>query len=70
VITLDFETYYDSKSGYSLRNMTTEEYVFHPDFRILMVGIKRGDGETDVGDAGAAGCGICHDGKNSSGAAV
>lgn len=32
--------------------------------------VERGNSETDVGDAGAAWCGICHDGKNSSEAGV
>ena len=32
--------------------------------------IERTDGKADMGNAGTAWCGICHDGKNSSGAAV
>lgn len=43
MVTIDFETFYDSKTGYTLRSMTTEEYVFDPRFRILMVSVKRGD---------------------------
>ena len=38
LITLDFETYYDT--GFSLSRLTTEEYVRSPDFEIIGVGIK------------------------------
>lgn len=41
VVTLDFETYYDSE--YSLSNMTTAQYIFDPRFEALMVAIKRND---------------------------
>jgi len=40
LITLDFETYYSK--DYSLSKMTTEEYVRHPDFEVIGVGIKHG----------------------------
>lgn len=46
LITLDFETYYDSE--YSLSKMNTEEYVRDPRFEALMVGIKRNDGEAQA----------------------
>jgi DNA polymerase len=38
VITLDFETYYDT--SYSLSRLTTEEYIRSPKFEILGVGVK------------------------------
>lgn len=38
LITLDFETYYDT--GFSLSRLTTEEYVRSPDFEMIGVGIK------------------------------
>jgi DNA polymerase len=40
LVTLDFETYYDSE--YSLSKMSTEEYVNDPRFEIIGVGIKQG----------------------------
>ena len=33
IITLDFETYWDTKEGYTLSKMTTEEYIRHDKFR-------------------------------------
>lgn len=45
LVTLDFETYYCSKT-YSLSMMTTEEYVRDPRFQVIGVGIKIGDGPT------------------------
>jgi len=45
IITLDLETFYDSKT-YTLKKFTTEEYVRHPDFQVIGVGIKVNDGET------------------------
>lgn len=41
LLTLDFETYYDDE--YSLRKMTTEEYVRDPRFEIILVGLKFND---------------------------
>lgn len=35
LISLDFETFYDSKSGYSLKKMTTEAYIRDPRFEII-----------------------------------
>ena len=37
-ITLDFETYY--AQGFSLSNLTTEEYIRHENFQVIGVGIK------------------------------
>lgn len=45
LITLDFETYYDST--YSLSKMTTEEYVRHPMFEVIGVAVKVNDGPTE-----------------------
>ncbi len=33
IITIDFETYWDTKEGYTLSKMTTEEYIRHDKFR-------------------------------------
>jgi DNA polymerase len=44
IITLDFETYYDV--GFSLTNLTTEEYIRHERFQVIGVGIKEDQGET------------------------
>ena len=38
ILTLDFETYYDTK--YSLTKMTTMEYVNHEEFKVWGVGVK------------------------------
>lgn len=45
LITLDFETYYDKQ--YSLRKMTTEEYIRDERFEAIGVGVKVNDGETE-----------------------
>ena len=41
-IFIDFETYYDK--DYSLRKMTTLEYVMHPKFKVLGTAVAEGDG--------------------------
>jgi hypothetical protein len=46
LVTLDFETYYDSE--YTLRKLTTSEYIRDPRFKAQMVGIKIGTGPTKV----------------------
>lgn len=46
LITLDFETYYDSKAGYTLSKMTTEEYIRDSRFEVIGVGVKVDEGET------------------------
>lgn len=43
VYTIDFETYYDTKSKYSLKMMSTEDYVFDERFEIIGVGVWRDD---------------------------
>ena len=45
IITVDFETYYSKDFGFS--KLTTEEYVRHPDFEVIGVGIKEGNNETE-----------------------
>ena len=45
IVTIDFETYYDTK--YSLSKMTTEAYVRSPEFEIIGVGVKVNDYPTD-----------------------
>ena len=44
VITLDFETYYDT--GFSLSRLTTEEYIRSPEFEMIGVGVKVNDAST------------------------
>ena len=44
LVTIDFETFYSRE--YSLSKMTTEEYIRHPDFEVIGVGIKHGDWPT------------------------
>ena len=51
LVTLDFETYYDS--DYTLKKMSTSEYVRDPRFKAQMVGIKIGRKATKI-FAGAA----------------
>lgn len=49
IVTLDFETYYDSKEKYSLAGkMNTSEYVRDERFTAQCAAIKVGDGETTV----------------------
>lgn len=43
LLTLDFETYYNSKEKYSLRHMTAEEYIRDPRFQIILVSLKFND---------------------------
>jgi DNA polymerase I-like protein with 3'-5' exonuclease and polymerase domains len=45
VVTIDFETYYDSE--YSLSKITTEEYIRSPQFEIIGVGVKVNNHPTD-----------------------
>ena len=46
LVTLDFETYYDQ--DYSLRKLTTAEYIQDDRFKVHMVGIKIDNGPTTV----------------------
>lgn len=48
VVTLDFETYYDSKYSLRSKEYNTSEYIRDPQFKAHCVGIKIGDGETQV----------------------
>lgn len=45
IITVDFESYYSKDFGFS--KLTTEEYVRHPDFEVIGVGVKEGSDETE-----------------------
>jgi DNA polymerase len=45
IITVDFESYYGKVLGF--KTHTTEEYVRHPDFEVIGVGIKKGRDETE-----------------------
>lgn len=45
LITLDFETFYEQ--GFSLSNLTTEEYIRDERFQIIGVGVKIDDQETE-----------------------
>ena len=42
LITIDFETYYTDKVGF--KSLTTEEYLRHPEFEVIGVGVKVDDG--------------------------
>jgi hypothetical protein len=46
LVTLDFETYYDDE--YTLKKLSTSEYIRDDRFEVIMVGIKIGSGETKV----------------------
>lgn len=46
LVTLDFETYYDS--DYTLRKLSTSEYIRDARFQALMCGIKIGKGRTKL----------------------
>lgn len=46
IITLDFETYYSK--DYSLRKMSTAEYILDPRFQVIMCTIKIGANPTNV----------------------
>jgi len=43
LLTIDFETFYSKDVGFS--KLTTEEYVRHPDFHVIGVSVKNGNGE-------------------------
>jgi DNA polymerase I-like protein with 3'-5' exonuclease and polymerase domains len=45
LITLDFETFYDSKIKLGFKHQTTEEYVRDKRFEVIGVGVKVDDGE-------------------------
>ena len=44
IITVDFETYYDSKIKLGFKHQTTEEYVRDERFEVVGVSIAEGDG--------------------------
>jgi len=45
VITVDFETFFDEKTGYTLQNpdLSTADYIDHADFEILGLAVQEGD---------------------------
>jgi len=47
LITLDFETYYDSKIKLGFKHQTTEEYIRDKRFEVIGVGVKVGEGVTE-----------------------
>lgn len=47
VVTLDWETYYDTASGYTLRKMSTEDYVTDPRFEEILVTAQVDDDEPE-----------------------
>ena len=47
LITLDFETYYDSKIKLGFKHQTTEEYVRDKRFEVIGVGIQIDDGAAE-----------------------
>lgn len=49
VVTVDFETFFSQ--DYTLRKLSTSEYVRHPEFKVQMVGIKIGRKPTKIYDA-------------------
>jgi DNA polymerase I-like protein with 3'-5' exonuclease and polymerase domains len=44
ILVVDFETYYDRQ--FSLSKLTTEQYIRDPQFEVIGVSVKVGDGET------------------------
>ena len=46
-ITLDFETFYDSKIKLGFKHQTTEEYVRDSRFEVIGVGVQIDDGEPE-----------------------
>ena len=46
-ITLDFETYYDSKIKLGFKHQTTEEYIRDKRFEVIGVGVQVDDGEPE-----------------------
>jgi len=46
LITIDFETYYDSKIKLGFKHQTTEEYIRDKRFEVIGVGVKVGDEPT------------------------
>ena len=44
IITVDFETYYDKQ--FSLRKLTTEEYIRHEQFEVIGLSVKVNDDDT------------------------
>lgn len=49
IVAFDFESFYDSKSHFSLRNMTPYDYVHDPRFDAYLVALTSEDGQRFVG---------------------
>lgn len=47
IVTLDFETYYDSKIKLGFKHQTTEQYIRDKRFEIIGVGVQVDDGKPD-----------------------
>ena len=45
IITIDWETYYDKEVGFS--KLTTQQYVMHPEFEEILIGIAINDDEPE-----------------------
>ena len=41
IVTIDFETYYDSKIKLGFKHQTTEEYIRDPRFEVIGVGVQK-----------------------------
>ena len=50
-IYLDFETFWDAASGYTMRTLSSEEYVRDPRFEALLLGVAVGDAPVQVFEA-------------------
>ena len=51
IITLDYETYWNSKDKYTLTKMGPIEYIRDPRFMVQCVGVRIDHGETVVCEA-------------------
>ena len=48
IITLDFETFWDSKDKYALDEMSYMEYILDPRFEVQLMGIREGYRDVEV----------------------
>ena len=48
IVTIDYETYWDTASGYTLSKMTTEEYIRHERFKVFGACIHVYGSENDI----------------------
>jgi hypothetical protein len=40
LVYIDFETYFDTASGFTLRKLSVPEYIGHPDFNVTCLGVR------------------------------